>query len=66
MKTYRVTIYHETYTDYIVKAENKNEAEDLCMMGEYNCIDGTTVKSSDTINVEKLTAIPFYRGIKNE
>ena len=39
MSKYIVTIFHETYTDYIVEAENEGEAQDLAMMGEYDEID---------------------------
>tara|TARA_B100000029_G_scaffold435490_1_gene449528 strand:- start:85 stop:252 length:168 start_codon:yes stop_codon:yes gene_type:complete len=51
---YKVTVYHETYTDYIVEASDKDEAQDLAMMGEYDNIDDTTVKESEPVAVEKL------------
>ena len=51
---YRVTVYHETYTDYIVEAEHEDEAQDLAMMGEYDSIDDTMVKESEAIAVYNL------------
>jgi len=51
---YKVTIYHETYTDYIVEASDKDEAQDLVMMGEYDNIDDTTVKESEPIAVKEV------------
>lgn len=58
MSKYKVTIYHETYTDYIVEAETEDEAQDLVMMGEYEKIDDVVVKDSDPINVEKIEKEP--------
>ena len=54
MSKYIVTIFHETYTDYIVEAENEGEAQDLAMMGEYDEIDDVVVKESEPINVKEL------------
>ncbi len=51
---YKVTVYHETYTDYIVEASDKGEAKDLAMMGEYDDIDDTTVSESEPIAVEEV------------
>jgi hypothetical protein len=55
MTKYKVTVYHETYTDYIVEAETEDEAQDLALMGEYEKIDDVVVKESDAINVEEFT-----------
>jgi hypothetical protein len=49
-----VTIYNETYTDYIVEAGDEDEAKDLAMMGEYDEIDDVVIKDSEAINVKEL------------
>ena len=54
MSKYIVTIYQETYTDYVVEAEHEDEAKDLAMMGEYDEIDDIVVKDSEPINVKEL------------
>jgi hypothetical protein len=54
-KKYLVTIYHETYTEYIVEAKDRDEAEDLCMQGEYDEIEDTTVKQSEVISAKEYT-----------
>ena len=51
---YKVTVYHETYTDYIVEAPDKDEAQDLVMMGEYDEIGDTAVDDSKPIAAEQL------------
>ena len=51
---YKVTVYHETYTDYIVEASDKDEAQDIAMMGAYDKIEDTTVKESEPVAVETL------------
>jgi len=54
MTKYKVTVCHETYTDYIVEAETEDAAQDLALMGEYEKIDDVVVKESDAIAVEEF------------
>lgn len=54
MPKFRVCIYHETYTDYIVNADTADEAKDKVMQGEYDDIDDTTVKESEPISVTEV------------
>jgi hypothetical protein len=49
-KKFIVTIYHETYTDYIVEADSIESAENLAMEGDYEDIDDVTVKQSEVIS----------------
>lgn len=53
MKKYIVTVYHETYTDYVVLANSEDEATDLALSGEYEEIDDVTVKQSEVINTKE-------------
>ena len=39
---YKVVVYHETYTIYNVKANSKEEAEELVMEGERDDVDDVT------------------------
>ena len=34
MKRFKITLYQELYTDYIVTAENEDEARELVLQGE--------------------------------
>jgi hypothetical protein len=52
-KKFIVTIYHETYTDYIVEADSIESAENLAMEGEYEYIVDVYVKQSDVISSEE-------------
>lgn len=51
---YKVTVYHEQYTDYLVEAESEDKATDLVLSGEYDEIDDTTVKHSEVMGVETI------------
>jgi len=53
MTKFQVTLYQETYTTVIVEAEDKSEASDKALMGEYEFIDDVTVKESDIESVER-------------
>jgi hypothetical protein len=54
MPKFKVTVYHETYTDYIVTADDVESAQDLVMQGEYDNVDDVTVKDSDIINTTEI------------
>lgn len=53
MKDYIVTIYQETYTEFRVKAESKEDADAMALAGEYDSIEDVTVKGSEVIHTEE-------------
>ena len=53
MKTYRVTVWNDTYTDYLVGAKNKDEAEEKVFLGEYDLEEDVYVKHSDIVNTQE-------------
>ena len=49
---YKVTVYQEQYTDYIVDAFSKEHAKNLAIKGKYDEIDDITVRHSEVVDVE--------------
>lgn len=53
-RTYRVTVYAETYTEIDIVADDEFEAGDLALAGEYedDAIHDVTTKESSVVMVE--------------
>ena len=49
-KRFSVTLYHETYTEYVVTANNLEEAQEKVEEGEYDFVEDVTVKESEIIS----------------
>ena len=52
MKRYLVTVNEDVFTTYVVEAEDRDEAHEKLLMGEYLYIDDTMTKDSEVILVE--------------
>lgn len=52
MKKFKVTIYHETFTEVEIEATSQKNADDLVMQGEYDDDDviDVNVKHSEIID----------------
>ena len=56
MTIYKVTVWHDTYTDYLVEATSKDEAGEKVFLGEYEKEEDVYVKASDVVQVEEYHA----------
>jgi len=53
MKRYLVTVNEDTFTTYVVEAENIDEAEDKALMGEYLSIEDVISDNNEVILSEE-------------
>lgn len=54
MAKFKVQVYQETYTDFIVDAECEDEACDKALMGEYEFIEDVTTKESEVMGSSEI------------
>ena len=53
MKRYLVTVNEDTFTTYVVEAENIDEAEDKALMGEYLSFEDVISDNNEVILSEE-------------